>query len=338
MPMARAAVAAGADGLMVEAHPDPPVGPLRRPAVALPRRLCRPDGAGPPRRRGRRPDGRGGAAGRRLGACRLSRTSPPEQGAIRPVRRVFKPPGCASVPGRLYVGALVLTLRPLLLCAASSVTSDSARRRTFSSRACGASSTAATTPPASPSSTASCRSARRRARSTGSRSMLAANPLHGHGRDGAHALGDARRADRRQRAPARVDRRPLRDDPQRHHRELRPAPRAAPREGPHVQVRDRHRGARPPHRPDPAGDRAAARRVRPAGADAGRRRVRHRGREPRRAGPARRRPQRLARCCSASARARTSSRATPARSSSSRATSSTSPTARWPSCAATATT
>ena len=35
-PMARAAVAAGADGLIVEVHPDPPAGAFRRGAEPLP--------------------------------------------------------------------------------------------------------------------------------------------------------------------------------------------------------------------------------------------------------------------------------------------------------------
>ena len=45
-PLSRAAVAVGADGLMVEVHPDPDAGALRWPAVALPRSVRRTDGAG----------------------------------------------------------------------------------------------------------------------------------------------------------------------------------------------------------------------------------------------------------------------------------------------------
>ena len=53
--MARAAVAAGADGIIVEMHPDPAPGPLRRAAEPGLRRLRTDDGRGAPGGRGRRP-------------------------------------------------------------------------------------------------------------------------------------------------------------------------------------------------------------------------------------------------------------------------------------------
>ena len=61
------------------------------------------------------------------------------------------------------------------------------------------------------------------------------------GRHGAHALGDARRADRPQRAPAPRLHRPRRRDPQRHHREPPGAARPAGEGRPHVRLGDRHR-------------------------------------------------------------------------------------------------
>ncbi len=58
-----------------------------------------------------------------------------------------------------------------------------------------------------------------------------------------HALGHARRAERAQRAPAPVARRP-RHRSQRHHREPRGAARGTQGGGLPVQLRDRHRGGR----------------------------------------------------------------------------------------------
>ena len=67
-----------------------------------------------------------------------------------------------------------------------------------------------------------------------------------------HPLGDARRAERRQRPPAHRLRGRHRGGPQRHHRELlRRSRRRSQKEG-HVFRRHRHRGARAPDREVPA--------------------------------------------------------------------------------------
>ena len=64
-----------------------------------------------------------------------------------------------------------------------------------------------------------------------------------------HPLGDARRPDRPQRAPAPRRRRQARPHPQRHHRELLRAEARAARRGLHLHERDRHRGRRRAARP-----------------------------------------------------------------------------------------
>ena len=64
----------------------------------------------------------------------------------------------------------------------------------------------------------------------------------------AHALGDARRAERSQRASAQRRGEPLRDRPQRHHRERGRAARAPRSAGRRVPVGDRFRSARASHR------------------------------------------------------------------------------------------
>ena len=88
-----------------------------------------------------------------------------------------------------------------------------------------------------------------------------------HRRHLAHALGDARRADVDQRAPAHLGRRDRRR-PQRHHRELRGAAgEAASAQGYALRHRDRHRG----HRASRALALARDRRRRPAARRARRR-------------------------------------------------------------------
>ena len=95
--------------------------------------------------------------------------------------------------------------------------------------------------------------------------------------------------------------------PQRDHRELPGAARRARGARPHADLRDRHRGARPPRR---GGLRGRPGRRRPGGPRQGRGRLRHRGHAPRRGRPARRRPPGRARSSSGSARTRRSSPAT----------------------------
>ena len=95
-------------------------------------------------------------------------------------------------------------------------------------------------------STASSSGAGRRASSTISPRELDGEPLHGEHRHRAYALGDARRADRRQCPPAH--RRQRRAGPQRHHREFQAAPRRADRRRAQVRERDRHGSRRPPRR------------------------------------------------------------------------------------------
>ena len=84
---------------------------------------------------------------------------------------------------------------------------------------------------------------------------------------GPHALGHARRAHRSQRAPAPGLRRPHRRDPQRHHRELPGAARAAREGRARARLRDRHRVRGAPDRGEAARDPAEL---------AGRRRARRR--------------------------------------------------------------
>ena len=71
----------------------------------------------------------------------------------------------------------------------------------------------------------------------------------------AHPLGHARRAQRRQRAPAPRRHRPGRAGAQRDHRELRRAAHRARGRRPRAGLRDRHRGRRPPARARGAGRR-----------------------------------------------------------------------------------
>ena len=68
------------------------------------------------------------------------------------------------------------------------------------------------------------------------------------GGDRAHALGDARRSHRSQRASPRRLHGQDRRHPQRHHREPRGAARPPGGAGPPLPQRDRHRGHSPPHR------------------------------------------------------------------------------------------
>ena len=137
-----------------------------------------------------------------------------------------------------------------------------------------------------------------------------------------HPLGHPRPAERPQRpSPPGLHGRDH-GHPQRDHREL---PRAARRAGgarPQADLRDRHRGARPPRR---GGLRGRPRRRRPRGPAPGRGRLRHRGHAPRRGRPAGRRPPGRAARRRARPTARASSPATsrpssptPTRSSSSR--------------------
>ena len=79
-----------------------------------------------------------------------------------------------------------------------------------------------------------------------------ARPVQGQPGNRAHPVGDARRAERRQRAPARL--RDRRGRPQRDHRERRRAARQADRRGGRVRLGDRQRGARAPHRGAAAAD------------------------------------------------------------------------------------
>ena len=97
----------------------------------------------------------------------------------------------------------------------------------------------------------------RRGSTTSARSATSQNLIDAAGPNGSvshhgprpHALGDPRRRHRAERAPAhRLRRRQARDRPQRDRRELPRAERAARGRGPHVHVRDRRRGGRPPAR------------------------------------------------------------------------------------------
>ena len=106
---------------------------------------------------------------------------------------------------------------------------------------------AMTAPASAPSTAASSTAAGPRASSTISRASLARDPLGGDGRHRPHALGDARRADGRQRPPAH--RRAGGAGPQRHHREFQAAARRADRRRPQIPERDRQRGRRASGRP-----------------------------------------------------------------------------------------
>ncbi len=92
----------------------------------------------------------------------------------------------------------------------------------------------------------------------------------------AYALGDARRAERRERPSALLRIGEHRTDTQRHHRELPGAQGRARGERLHVPQQHRFRGAREPDRVHPHDGRLHAARSRAAGPAAGRRRLCHR--------------------------------------------------------------
>ena len=120
----------------------------------------------------------------------------------------------------------------------------------------------------------------------------AARPVQGGAGHRAHALGDPRRADRGQRAPAHGRRRPDRRRAQRDHRERGRAARQADRRRRRVPLADRHRGRAPSDRRGLRGRRPRPRaRGQPGAAQRGGR-LRHRRSRRRAPGPDRRRPQR----------------------------------------------
>ena len=133
-------------------------------------------------------------------------------------------------------------------------------------------------------------------RSAGKLSNLEAGhrrrPAHRRLRRRPHALGDARPADRRERASAPRLHRQDRRRPQRHHRELPRSEAGAAAPGPQVRHRDRHRDRRAPRRARDEGRRARERGAPGAAADA--RPVRAGADLGRRSREDRRRPQRPA--------------------------------------------
>ena len=113
------------------------------------------------------------------------------------------------------------------------------------------------------------------------------------GRQGGHRayqVGHARPGDRSQRSSADQRGRPDQRRPQRHHRQCGRAARAAGGPGRHVQLGDRYRGHRPPHRPLRRRDLGAGRARRAVQDQRDLRHRRHRRAAP---GPDRRRAQRL---------------------------------------------
>ncbi len=135
---------------------------------------------------------------------------------------------------------------------------------------------------------------------------------HGRLRRRAHALGDARPADRGERASAPRLHRQDRRRPQRHHRELSRSEAGAAAPGAHVRHRDRHRDRRAPRRARDEGRRPRERRAARADADA--RPLRARADLGRRSGKDRHRRATARRSSSVSATASSSSRRTSPRS------------------------
>ena len=78
VPLSRAAIAVGADGIIVDVHPRPGGGAVRRPAGAGQRRPARAGGSGPPAAAAAGPP-----VGRRRGPDRLSRPVTAEGRAVR---------------------------------------------------------------------------------------------------------------------------------------------------------------------------------------------------------------------------------------------------------------